>query len=233
MVLWILIWGHLRPWKYLAEQNYKAVHLLIEITHLNSLIYEHWLQISFCGVTVLPICSHGTGHSSHAWRLTGPSNVQAIDACTGLRGMCTDAHSHILTHTGTHICTQINTHSHMISCHGVSVFSAWKSFEKLQRLMARHRKTWHKVAGKCSMELFHVHFSRTFHVLTLQPFPSVQTNIVQRSIGKREANRSPQGGSDEFGKEGNVYVGRYGQVTVRNVWPCIRCQIWTHCNNPN
>lgn len=146
--------------------------------------------------------SHDTGRSSQAWKLTGPSNVLQAIGALALEGMCTDAHSHILTHIGTHVCTHINTHSHMLTCYGVRVFFACTCFEKLQSLITRHRKTWHRVAGKWSMGLFHVHFSRTFHVLTLQPFPSVQTDIVQRSIGKREANQGPQEVLMNLEKEG-------------------------------
>lgn len=116
------IWGHE---KCLAEQNYKAVHLLVELAHLNALIYKHWLQISFCSVRVFPICPHDTRHFSQAWRLTGPTNVLQVTDALSLEGMCSDAHSQI--HIGTHVCTQVNTHSHTLTCCGVCVFSNWRA----------------------------------------------------------------------------------------------------------
>lgn len=72
----------------------------------------------------------------------------------------------------------------------------------------------HRVDGKCSMGMSHVHFSRTFQILTLQPLPSVQTNIVQRSIGEREGNPSLREALMDLEKEGMFM---YGQVTVCNI----------------
>lgn len=98
----------------------------------------------------------------------------------------------------------------MLTCCGVYVFSsAGTSSQNLQSLIMGHR-----VDGKCSMGMSHVHFSRTFHILALQPLPSVQTNIVQRSIGEREVNPSLKEALMDLEKEGMFM---YGQVTVCNL----------------
>lgn len=51
----------------------------------------------------------------------GPSNVQQGTDALAFESMCLEAHSQI--HIGTHVCTQVNTHSHTLTCCGVCVFS--------------------------------------------------------------------------------------------------------------
>lgn len=98
----------------------------------------------------------------------------------------------------------------MLAICGVRVFSsAWTSSQNLQSLI-----TGHRVDGKCSVGMSHAHFSRTFHILALQPLPSVQTNIVQRSVGEREVNPSLKEVLMDLEKEGMLM---YGQVTVCNI----------------
>lgn len=82
-----------------------------------------------------------------------------------LGGTCTLAYSHTYTQVHRHMCARIQVHTFKCShAVGECAFSlAWTSFEKPQSLIARHRKTWHRVVG----EMFHGKVPRTF----LKNFP--------------------------------------------------------------
>lgn len=75
-------------------------------------------------------------------------------------------------------------------------------------------------SGKCSIGTFHIAWIKYFWSSYFATFPSVQTNTVQKWKGQRDTNQNLKGNPEEFGKGGNVYVWRYGQVTGNSIWPC-------------
>ena len=88
----------------------------------------------------------------------------------------------------THRYTHALSHAHMPWA-GVSSLQPRASSEALQNLITRQGKTWQ---GDLEMVRGYVPCCLFFDVLTWQPFSSIQTNIVQRSKGDREANQKFQ-----------------------------------------